>query len=210
MNNIVTFISLSKREQQFLIALFLIIIAFIALVGLIGHVIKKLMASQGRRVDEMMSQLVEHHIVTDHRHYWSVAMNKSHRLLLIQMTWPLLIIGVNILWYWLLIHFTGDNGLFIDMFNYQTRGFNTILFVFDWANTPKSIFFGMSLVSGWPPLLNTPHFVLEAWPNYIFVTISLIGLIWLVFSNLAFISRTLRIRQTHRSIFIKPLESLNK
>ena len=202
-------ISLSEKEQRMLIILFILLVAVLALVGLIGLGIKKIMQFQARKVDEGMSYLVTTKVVKDERHFRRLARKKNYRLVFAQYFFPILIIGLDILFIFLYVELSGDQAIIQEMFSYDARGVGTLFFVFDWANIPRATFFGLSLPSDWPPILNTPHFVLAAWPNYVFVTTAFICAIWLLVATQAFIARSWRIYKKSRTIFIKSLDAIN-
>jgi hypothetical protein len=204
-----TLISLSEKEQRLLIILFVLLVAVLALVGLIGWVVRKIMAFQSRKVDEGMSYLVTTKVIKDERHFRRIARRKNYRLVFAQYFFPLLILGLDVVFLVVYVSLTGDHSIVTEMFSYDARGFMTLFFVFDWANIPKSTFFGLTLPSDWPPLLNSPHFVLAAWPNYLFVTVAIAAIVWLLVATQAFIARSWRIYRKSRTIFIKSLDTIN-
>ena len=187
----------------------MLLVAILALVGLIGWVVRKVMAFQARKVDEEMSYLVTTKVIKNEKHFRYVARKKNYRLVFKHYFWPLLILGLDVLFMYLYVTLTSDNAIIAEMFSYDGRGIATIFFIFDWANIPQATFFGLTLPSDWPPLLNTPHFVLAAWPNYIFVTVATFGIVWLLVGTQAFIARSWRIYRKSRTIFIKSLDSIN-
>ena len=205
----ISLISLSEKEQRMLIILFVLLVAVLALVGLIGLLVKKIMAFQARKVDEGMSYLVTTKVVKDERHFRYVARKKNYRLVFYQFLPPLLILGGATLFLYLYVTLTGDNAILDELFSHDARGIGTLFFVFDWANIPRATFFGLTLPSDWPPLVNTPHFLLTAWPSYVFVTTSFVGIIWILIATQAFIARSWRIYRKSRTIFIKSLDTIN-
>ncbi len=205
----INFINLSEKEQRMLIILFVIFVAILALIGLIGWLVRRIMAFQARKVDEGMSYLVTTKVIRDEKHFRYIARKKNYRLVFQQYLGPLLLLGASVLFIFLLTMFTNDQALLLEMFSYDARGIRTLFFVFDWKNIPTSTFFGLTLPSDWPPLLNTPHFVFAAWPNYLFVTTAASAIIWLLIATQAFIARSWRIYRKSRTIFIKSLDSIN-
>jgi len=202
-------ITLSEKEQRMLIILFILLVAVLALVGLIGVGVRKIMAFQARKVDEGMSYLVTTKVIKDERHFRYVARKKNYRLVFAQYFFPLVILGLDVLFLYLYIAISGDQAIIQEMFSHDARGVGTLFFVFDWANIPTATFFGLVLPSDWPPLLNAPHFVLAAWPNYIFVTLASVSAVWLMVATQAFIARSWRIYKKSRTIFIKSLDAIN-
>ena len=82
-------------------------------------------------------------------------------------------------------------------------GFGTLLFKFgEW---PKEKFFGITLISGWPEVVEKPHFEVSAIFSYFFVPANFVGVVWFLSYTLAYISRSLRIRKIAHSIYRKKL-----
>lgn len=202
-------LSLSEKEQRLLIILFVLLVAVLALVGLIGWVVRKVMAFQSRKVDEGMSYLVTTKVIKDEKHFRHIARKKNYRLVFAQYFFPLLILGLDVLFIFLYVTITGDEDIIGEMFSYDGRGFRTLFFIFDWPNIPRSTFFGLTLPSDWPPILNTPHFRIDAWPNYVFVSVAIFASVWLLIATQAFIARSWRIYRKSRTIFIKSLDTIN-
>ncbi len=204
-----TLISLSEKEQRLLIILFVLLVAVLALVGLLGWLIKKIMAFQARKVDEGMSYLVTTKVIKDEKHFRRIAAKKNNRLVFAQFFFPVLILGLDVLFMYLYITLSGDSAILGEMFSHAGRGFGTLFFVFDWAHIPTATFFGLTLPSDWPAVINTPHFVLAAWPNYVAVSFALVSAVWLLVATQAFIARSWRIYRKSRTIFIKSLDAIN-
>jgi hypothetical protein len=90
-------------------------------------------------------------------------------------------------------------------------GFSTLLFLWDFNNPDcYKEFFGIRILADWPPLMNEPHFVIEAWAAYLFVPGMLIGLIWYLVAVQGLIARTLNINKLADTIFAKNLENFNQ
>jgi hypothetical protein len=139
-----------------------------------------------------------------------VAYKKSHRQAFKDYFWALLTLGtmVGLLFGYMAV--MNDPLLIDDLFNYQTRGFNTIFPIFDWANIPTSEFFGLQIISDWPTLLNIPRFVPEATISYVLFLLSLLGGLLLFRATLALVGRTLRIQAKKNQIFMKNLDDVAK
>ena len=144
------------------------------------------------------------------REFARVAFKKSHRQAFKDFLWALLTIGfvVGLLFGYMAIF--NDPTFIDDLFNYQTRGFNTIFPILDLQNIPTNDFFGLQIISGWPILLNVPRFVPEATMSYILFLLSLLGGLLTFRATLALIGRTIRIQTKKNQIFMKNLDDVAK
>lgn len=204
-------VSLSEKEKRLIVILLFLFIFIFILVGLIGLLVKTIMQFQGKRVDKDMSLIVEMGVIDNSRDFVRIARKKNHRTVFAQMFFPLVFIGAANLFYWLFVKYA-DNGavLLAEFAKFDGLGFNSLFLLLDWANIPKSTFFGLTLPSDWPPILNNPHFVAEAWPNYLYFFASLTGAVVLLVAAQAFIARSWRIFKTSRTVFTKNLDIINK
>ena len=85
----------------------------------------------------------------------------------------------------------------------RVDGFGTLLFKFgEW---PKEKFFGITLISGWPQVVEKPHFEAIAIFSYIFVPANIVGIGWFLFCTQAYIARSIRNRKIARGIYRKKL-----
>jgi hypothetical protein len=201
--------TINQRLELFYLLLALIFL-ILALVGGIGWLFETLIKKYGDQVDAETWKIYETRTVNTPKEFARVAFKKSHRQAFKDYFWSLLTIGsmVGLLFGYMAIF--NDPTLINDLFNYQTRGFNTIFPIFDWANIPTSEFFGLSLISDWPTLLNVPRFVPEATISYILFLLGLLGGLLTFRATLALIGRTLRIQSKKNQIFMKNLDEVSK
>jgi uncharacterized membrane protein len=201
--------TINQRLELFYLLLALIFL-ILALVGGIGWLFETLIKKYGDQVDAETWKIYETRTVNTPKEFARVAFKKSHRQAFKDYFWSLLTIGsmVGLLFGYMAIF--NDPTLINDLFNYQTRGFNTIFPIFDWANIPTSEFFGLSLISDWPTLLNIPRFVPEATISYILFLLGLLGGLLTFRATLALIGRTLRIQSKKNQIFMKNLDEVSK
>jgi len=201
--------SITQRLELLYLLLALIFLSF-ALIGGIGWLFESAIKKFGDQVDAETWKIYETRTVNTPKEFSRVAYKKSHRQAFKDYFWALLTLGtmVGLLFGYMAV--MNDPLLIDDLFNYQTRGFNTIFPIFDWANIPTSEFFGLQIISDWPTLLNIPRFVPEATISYVLFLLSLLGGLLLFRATLALVGRTLRIQAKKNQIFMKNLDDVAK
>ena len=199
-----------NQRLELLYLLLALIFLTLALIGGIGWLFETLIKKYGDQVDAETWKIYETRTVTTPKEFARVAFKKSHRQAFKDYFWALLTIAlmVGLLLGYMAIF--NDPTLIDDLFNYQTRGFNTIFPIFDWANIPTNEFFGFSIISDWPTLLNVPRFVPEATISYILFLLALLGTLLTFRATLSLIGRTLRIQSKKNQIFMKNLDDVSK
>ncbi len=183
-----------NQRLELLYLLIALVLLVLALVGGIGWLFETLIKKYGDQVDAETWKIYETRTVNTPKEFAKIAFKKSHRQAFKDYFWALLTIGfmLGVLYGYMAL--MNDPTLIQDLFNYETRGFNTIFPIFDWANIPTSNFFGLNIISDWPTLLNVPRFVPEATISYVIFLLSLLGGLLLTRATLALIGRTLRIQ----------------
>jgi hypothetical protein len=199
-----------NQRLELLYLLLALIFLTLALIGGIGWLFESLIKKYGDQVDAETWKIYETRTVTTPKEFARVAFKKSHRQAFKDYFWALLTIAlmVGLLLGYMAIF--NDPTLIDDLFNYQTRGFNTIFPIFDWANIPTNEFFGFNIISDWPTLLNVPRFVPEATISYILFLLALLGTLLTFRATLSLIGRTLRIQSKKNQIFMKNLDDVSK
>ena len=199
-----------NQRLELLYLLLALIFLTLALIGGIGWLFETLIKKYGNQVDAETWKIYETRTVTTPKEFARVAFKKSHRQAFKDYFWALLTIAlmVGLLLGYMAIF--NDPTLIDDLFNYQTRGFNTIFPIFDWANIPTNEFFGFNIISDWPTLLNVPRFVPEATISYILFLLALLGTLLTFRATLSLIGRTLRIQSKKNQIFMKNLDDVSK
>ena len=199
-----------NQRLELLYLLLALIFLTLALIGAIGWLFETLIKKYGDQVDAETWKIYETRTVNTPREFARVAFKKSHRQAFKDFLWALLTIGfvVGLLFGYMAIF--NDPTFIDDLFNYQTRGFNTIFPIFDLQNIPTNDFFGLQIISDWPILLNVPRFVPEATMSYILFLLSLLGGLLTFRATLALIGRTIRIQTKRNQIFMKNLDDVAK
>lgn len=200
----ISLIKLTDNDKRLLIAVFLIVILFFLIAGYIFELIKRIAQRQAHKIDAVMANMVNMAVLRSPKEFRREAHKKNMTLLFKSYIIPFILVLVA-----LLIHLLASTfyGHIIDILDYEKEGFMTIIYIFDWKNIPFSNFFGMSLPSDWPPVLNRPHFEAAAIISYIIGPVYLFSIIWLLISTQAFIARTYRIFKLNRLLFSDDLSS---
>jgi hypothetical protein len=199
-----------NQRLELLYLLIALVLLVLALVGGIGWLFETLIKKYGDQVDAETWKIYETRTVNTPKEFAKIAFKKSHRQAFKDYFWALLTIGLMLGVLYGYMALMNDPTLIQDLFNYETRGFNTIFPIFDWANIPTSNFFGLNIISDWPMLLNVPRFVPEATISYVIFLLSLLGGLLLTRATLALIGRTLRIQNKRNQIFMKNLDEVAK
>lgn len=201
--------SLNQRLELLYLLIALVLLA-LALVGGIGWLFETLIKKYGDQVDAETWKIYETRTVNTPKEFAKIAYKKSHRQAFKDYFWALLTTGLMFGLLYGYMALMNDPTLIQDLFDYETRGFNTIFPIFDWANIPTSNFFGLNIISDWPTLLNVPRFVPEATISYVIFLLALFGGLLLTRATLALIGRTLRIQNKRNQIFMKNLDEVAK
>lgn len=201
--------TINQRLELLYLVLALLFLTF-ALIGAIGWMFENLIKKYGDQVDAETWKIYETRTVNTPKEFARIAFKKSHRQAFKDYFWALLTLGLMVGLLFGYMELMNDPQLIDDLFNYETRGFNTIFPIFDWANIPTSNFFGLNLISDWPTLLNSPRFVPEATISYVIFLLTLFGSLLLIRATLALIGRTLRIQNKRNQIFMKNLDEVAK
>ena len=193
-------IKLSENTKKALIVFFLIFIILFVLIGYISLAVRGVMRKQGSKADEMLSDVVRAEYFEKENKFLKFGIKKNIKVFFLEARIPFLImLGC---WFAYLIYclFTGKWG-----YNplSDVDGFGTLLFKFgEW---PKEKFFGITLISGWPQVIEKPHFEVSAIFSYLFVPANLVGIVWFLYYTQAYIARSIRIRKIAHSIYRKRL-----
>lgn len=199
-----------NQRLELLYLLIALVLLALALVGGIGWIFETLIKKYGDQVDAETWKIYESRTVNTPKEFAKIAYKKSHRQAFKDYFWALLTIGLMLGILFGYMTLMNDPTLIADLTNYETRGFNTIFPIFDWANIPTSNFFGLNIISDWPTLLNVPRFVPEATISYVIFLLTLFGGLLLTRATLALIGRTLRIQNKRNQIFMKNLDDIAK
>lgn len=206
--NPVVLIQLSENDKRIIVAICLVIILVFVLIGLLGSLIVKTMKWQGKKCDTLVSDVVINRIITEPKQLRKYARKKNARYFLKQAWLPLILVLVGVLV--LLIHNIVIKDMAYNPFN-SKDGFSTLFFLWDFSDADSyTIVFGMKVLAKWPPLSNSPHFVVEAICAYIAVPLIIVGGLWYIVAAQAYLARAIRAFKLSKQVFEKSLEGFNQ
>lgn len=198
-------VSLTDNDKRLIILLILIFVLIFVISGYLGKLVKRIMKSQGKKADTLVHDVVVSGVITSKKKLFIFGMRKNQRLLLKQAYIPFLIMLVASLSIVIYCAITGNWD--INIFDYKTEGVGTLFFLPNFEKATYVNFFGTSIISDWPPPLNSPHFEVEAIGSYIFFFGMLVGGLWFLYATQAFIARTHRLYKLANNVFEKSLEN---
>ena len=199
-------ISLSENDKRLIFALLIVLILLFVLIGYIGFLITKVMKWQGKKMDTLVADPVVTHVITKKGHFLNYARKKNWRLFFKQSYVAILILITGAAT--LLIRDAVMRDFSYNVFDHETTGFNTLLFLWDFSGCIKKE--GISIVLNWPVLINSPHFSVDAIISYIFMTCMIVGGLWYLIALQSLISRTIRMYVLSTKAFEKSLEGFNQ
>ncbi|MCF0237697.1 MAG: hypothetical protein HUK24_03775 [Sphaerochaetaceae bacterium] len=201
---------LSEDAKWFIIAIFLIFIVFFAAVGFLGFLVKKLMHWQGGKMESMIADVVNEHIITDTRKLRKFGIKKNIRYLFKEAWIPFSIMALVSIIY---VIFCAANNFEVRFFGYAPgeRGFMSLFFIWDWKNPEirGDVFFLKNIIIAWPPALNTPRWDWNAWGTYLFGFGIVIGGLWFLYCVQAYIARSWRLMKVSKKVFEKKLDNFD-
>ena len=206
--NLITLISLSDKDKRVILIFFLLLIVTIAFIAVIGAIITRVMRWQGKRMDDLTHDVVVTNVVNNKKDFLRYARIKNYYTFVKQSWKPLAVLFVTAL---VLIIHNSVSGWDYDLLDFEKTGFNSLFFVWDFSD-PEIFhtFFGIKLICDWPPIINYPHFSIDAWASYIFFFGMLIGGSWYLVTLQCVIARTIRMYQLYYDLYRKSLDGFNK
>ena len=201
-------ISLSENDKRIIIAVLLVFVLVFAIIGLLGSLVVKVMKKQGKKIETLCHDVVITRVVDDAKSFKKYARRKNSWQFYRESRIPLLILLAAGIVY--LICCIALHAWPYDLFTYETTGFTTLLYVWDFSDCYTYVF-GLKVLAKWPTtVLNSPHFEVNALGSYIFVPLFLVGAIWYLIVVQAFIARWIHIRKLADSIYSKKLDNYNQ
>lgn len=197
-------LKLSENEKRFLIVLFFVVIIIFFLLGLIYEGLNKAMAAQGNDIGRLMATQVDSGYISSLQQFRRNAYRKSRLEFYRQFSKTFIAIII-----WFAVY--GIVSIFyrhwLNLFDQTEEGFTTLFYTFDFANTPRTKLFGISVISDWPPVLHRAFFSVKAIPSYILAITALVIIILFIIQVLGFLSRTIFIIQHSKKMFTRDLKS---
>ena len=209
-------IKLTENDKRVIIALLFAIILLFVIIGLLGSLIVRTMKWQGKKCDTLVSDVVTNHIVKTPHQLRKYAAKKNIRHFLKQAWIPIIIILVGV--GTLLIRNAITKDWSYDLLNYNNgtkneggTGFGTLLWIWDFKD-PDSYtkIWGLTLLAKWPPLVNEPHFSVDAIWCYVYIVCMVVGGTWYFIAAQAYLARTIRAIKLSKKVFEKSLDNFDQ
>mgnify|MGYP003319857541 CR=1 FL=1 len=216
----INFIKLTENDKRLIIVILLVAILAFVIVGYLSLFVKKIMAFQARRADDMLADVYKTGVCDTESKLRTYGIRKNWRLFFKQATVPFIILAAAwllfLIWRILII----DGPVTIDdIFGYTTRtairsdgtqvpvaGFGTLFHHFDWSKRDSVETLIGIRIYGKPELIKGPEFTWAAWFSYIFVPTNIVGIIWLLVCVQAYIARSFRVFKLSATLFKKTLD----
>ena len=191
-------VKLSENEKKALIVIFFVVIIVFYLLGFIYESLNKFMARQGRDIGRLMANQIESGYITSLRQFKKNSYRKSR--IEFYKSFGKSFIAVIV---WFAIY--GTVSLFyrhwLNMFDQVEEGFTTLFYTFDFANTPTTKMFGLTVINNWPPVLHHATFSVKAIPSYVLFLFAIILIIILFVQIMSYLARTIFIMQHGKKMF---------
>lgn len=195
-------VKLSENEKRFIVVLFFLIIIVLALLGLIYDGLNKFMAAQGKDVGRLMANQLDSGYISSLQQFKRNSYKKSRiefykhfrKTFLAMIIWFAAYGTVSLLYkHWL------------DIFDQSKEGIMTLVYTFDFANATTNTFFGITLISDFPPVLHHPEFHVEAIPSYILFLVAAVIVIIFILQVFSYLARTIFIMQHSKKMFTRDI-----
>lgn len=208
MMNVNFLLKLSETDKRFIIAFICIILVILAFLIFIVLLISYISKKQSYKIDALMHDVVITGVIDSKKKFIKVARIKNANYFFKSASIPfaLLLISFIVLLIYSLSLSISFSSLFSD-YSEKGYGFATILYIYDFNN----IKFVDTIFGSFPqeiPLLNTPHFSLNALLPIIFIFIIIISGIWFLMTVQAYLARTIRSYKLATSIYQKRLDNV--
>ena len=188
---------MSENTKRVLVILLLVFIILFVLVGAIATGVESGLKKLGSKADEMMADVTKAEYFEKESKFKHFGVKKNIRTFYREARIPFYLLLGTFLAYVLYCLFGGAPWGFNPF-----KDFSTILIKFGPA--PKEKFFGIKLISGWPPIIKPTPSVKFLF-SYIVVPLNIAAYIWILICTLGYIARSFRIRKIAKSIYRKKL-----
>lgn len=201
------FVSLSENDKRLILAFLLVLILVFVLIGYIGMLITRVMRWQGKKLDNMVADVLTTRVITTKKKFIPYARKKNWRKFFKDSWIPIIILIASAAV--LIVRDIVERDFSYNPFN-EKDGFASLLFLWDFGNPDYyTRIFNITLLATWPAVINSPHFVMEAIPSYVFTFGATIGGLWYLWTLQSLIARTIRMFRLSRTVFDKNLDNFN-
>lgn len=186
------------------LVIFLIVVIFFILFGLIGRLIDIIMKKQGKGVDHDMSNLVLSKVIDNKKDFKNIATYKSRIRFLKASIYPLSILLITFL-IWI-IYASSINNFHQSIFNRET-GIMSLFYELDFSSIEYYPPFGIA----WDKLIwikPAPFTDIRIVNYFIFLFLS-VGVIWYLVNTQAYVARMFRINKLSKTIYSLNLDNVD-
>lgn len=201
MNSLIL-LKLTENDKRIIFILLAVVIFLLVIIAFIGYLVTRVMKWQGKQINHYVTDAVITGVITNEEDFKKYAKKKNLLVFYKQARIPALVFTLSIIFYIIASSATS----YSNPFDHHT-GFGTLLFVWDFSTIITKPESGMGLLIDWPKLINTPHFVAEAWISYIFIPFAFASGLWYLYTVQAYIARYLQIKKLSQKIFNEAIEN---
>ena len=198
------FISFNESDKKLLIIAIVFLVILLLLLGLLGMAIRQVTASFGKQIDQEIHDVVVYRIIDNPKDLFCYGWKKNNRRFFKESLPAFLIFAISLILYITYSAITGN-------WHEDYLGhFSTLFWTWDW-NDPSiwSNFWGLTLLSSWPPLVSSPHWVNEYWASYLLVPLWSASIIYFALVTQAWIARFIYLNRRTKTVYEKTLEGFN-
>lgn len=208
MNYIPFLIKFTEGDKRLILAVVLVLLSILAIFILLAIIIAKIGRRQGKKVDELMHDVVFTQVAKDKKEFKKIARKKSNIYFYKHTRPAMLLIALHFIGCLIFLNYYPGatyRGIFT---NYNTYGFSTLFTIYDLSNPTYTSFFGWFNIITNLEVKSTPHFTKDAIFAYIAVPTLFIGILLYLYQVQGLIARTLRINKLAKKIYSKDLEKV--
>ena len=187
-----------------ILVIFLVVIIFFVLIGLIGKLIEIIMTKQGKAVDHDMANLVMSKVIDNKKDFKKIAMYKSRVRFLKASIYPLILLFIAFLTW--IIYACSIKNFSQSIFNRET-GIMSLFYELDFSSIEYYPPFGIA----WNKLVwikPTPFSDIRI-TNYFIFFFLITGLIWYLVVTQAYVARFFRINKLSKTIYSVNLDNVD-
>jgi len=202
-------ITMSENDRKMLIVLLVLLVLVFILIGLVGMLIRAILILQGKKIDNYMHDPVVYRVIADPAHFKKYGIATNHRLLY-KEAMPAFIIGFISLAFYIIYSLIVASKPNMGWNQNYFAEFGDLLYTWKWDDPDShAVFWGISVLSKWPPFENTPHWVNDHWASYVLVPLWITAIVYYAICIQAYIARMIVIFRRARTVYAKSLEGYN-
>ena len=197
-------VTMSENEKRVIFAIILVAIVVLAVIGLLGAIVFRIMKWQSKKMDVLCHDVTVTRVVSDKKHFISYGRKKNWREFFRQAWIPVTILLANMVFILIYEACVGWNYSPFSLDN----GFSSLFLTWKISDT-EYVNWGLIAFRKWV-VTHYPTFVPGAWAGYIFGTVLIGAGGWYLVTIQCLVSRTVRLYKLSNSIFSKSLEDYNQ